>query len=191
MRAGIAGREPATDGRLMDEVSSGNVEAFAELYDRYCHRAYSLAFSVCHDRGRAQDAVQEGFLSVWRSRASYRSHRGPVAAWLLTVVRHRAIDLLRSDERHEARRASVEQLAQRPGLDDVLERTVNRDDGNRLRASLRSLPAAQQEVIVLAFYGQLSHNEIAAALGLPRGTVKGRMRLGLQALRTNIGRAAA
>jgi RNA polymerase sigma-70 factor, ECF subfamily len=182
---------PVGDGRLMGEVSAGSADAFAELYDRYCHRAYSVALSVCRDDGRAQDAVQEAFLAVWKGRASYHPQQGRVAAWLLAVVRYRAIDLARHNERHEARRASDEQLERHAGPDDPIKETIDQDDAARLRASLELLPDVQQQVITLAFYGQLSNAEIAAQLGLPPGTVKGRMRLGLQKLRTNVDQAVA
>jgi RNA polymerase sigma-70 factor (ECF subfamily) len=174
----------------MAQVSAGSVEAFGELYDRFCNRAYGVAFSVCRDQGRAQDAVQEAFLSVWRARASYRSQEGTVAAWLLTVVRYRAIDLARRHGKDAAHWASDERLHERPARDDVSETVIQRDDAHRLQVSLAQLPDRQQEVIVLAYYGQLSHTEIATELGLPPGTVKGRMRLGLQKLRADIGHAA-
>jgi hypothetical protein len=96
--------------RLMAEVSAGSVGAFGPLYDRCCIRAYRVAYSICRDDDRAQGAVQEAFLSIWNSRASYRQQRGTVAAWLLTVVRHRAIELERRNGRDAIRRASCEQL---------------------------------------------------------------------------------
>jgi RNA polymerase sigma-70 factor (ECF subfamily) len=171
------------DPELMLEVSAKSVEAFGELYDRYCDRAYRVARSICRDDGGAQDAVQEAFLSVWRNRASYQSQRGTVAAWLLATVRYRAIDLMRINGKHLARGAEEAQLEAHPAPDDVPEKAIHRDEAGRLRARLSMLPDAQQEVITLAYYGQLSHIEIAAQLGLPTGTVKGRMRLGLQKLR--------
>ena len=171
----------------MVEIDAGSLTAFAQLYDRYCHRAYRLALSVCHDDGRAQDAVQEAFLSVWKSPASYRAHRGTVAAWLLTVVRYRAIDLARRNARHEIGHADGDLLERLGDPEDAIERAViSHDDARRLRASLALLPEGQQEVIALAFYGQLTHIEIAAQLHLPPGTVKGRMRLGLEKLRADI-----
>ncbi len=179
------------DRELMDAVRGGSAEAFDELFERYCDRAYRVALAVCRDDGRAQDAVQEGFLSVWRSRDSYAPQAGSVAAWLLTVVRHRAIDIARSNGRHSARRDSDARLAAHPAPTDVSESVINGDDADRLRASLAMLPDAQAEVITLAFYGQLTHTEIAAQLGLPTGTVKGRMRLGLHRLRTSLDRASA
>ncbi len=174
------------DARLMERVQAGRVDAFEELYYRYGDRAYRIARSICFDAGRAEDAVQEAFLSVWRSRAKYRSQRGTVAAWLLSVVRHRAIDEQRRNDRRAAQRADDEQLDDHPAGDDVAHRVVERAEARRLHKLLARLPDAQQEVITLAFYGQLTHTEIGEQLGLPPGTVKGRMRLGLHKLRNDI-----
>jgi RNA polymerase sigma-70 factor (ECF subfamily) len=174
---------PSDDSRLMSEIDAGSVVAFAELYDRFCNRAYAVAFSVCRDEGRAQDAVHDAFLSLWKRPSGYRSQQGTVAAWLLTVVRYRAIDLARRDKTHAARRADDDQLSRRPALDDVSETVVQRDSAEQLLRSLVTLSDQQREVITLAYYGQLSHKEIAHRLGIPSGTVKGRMRLGLQKLR--------
>jgi len=175
----------------MAKVSAGSVESFGDLYDRFCDRAYRVARAVCRDDGRAQEAVQDGFLSVWNRRASYRPQQGTVAAWLLTVVRYRAIDIARRDGKHASRRATDDHLERRAGVDDPLETAVKRDDAQRLQAALAMLPDAQTEVITLAYYGQLSHTEIATHLSLPTGTVKGRMRLGLQKLRADTKQAAA
>lgn len=188
---GGSGGEQVGDAQLMDEVSSGNLDAFAELYDRYCHRAYGVAVSVCKDDGRAQDAVRDGFLSVWKTSASYRAQQGTVAAWLLTVVRSRAIDLARRHDNHATRRAGEDRLVERPAADDVSEQVIQQDNADHLRRSLDMLSDEQREVITLAYYGQLSHTEIATRLGLPSGTVKGRMRHGLQKLRATTDEAAA
>jgi RNA polymerase sigma-70 factor (ECF subfamily) len=182
-------RKVTDDGRLMSEMVAGSVAAFGAIYDRYCDRAYRVALSVCRDDGLAQDAVQDGFISVWNSRSTYRGDQGSVAAWLLTVVRHRAIDIFRNESRHSSRRAGDEQLEVRSQLKEPAETVIGRDEARRLRESLATLPDAQAEVITLAYYGQLSHTEIAAQLGLPPGTVKGRMRLGLQKLRADIDRS--
>jgi RNA polymerase sigma-70 factor (ECF subfamily) len=183
--------DASDDSRLMSEIDAGSIEAFAELYDRFCNRSYAVAFSVCRDDGRAQDAVQEAFLSLWRCPSGYRPERGTVAAWLLTVVRYRAIDLARLHGNHAARWANEEELSHRPALDDVSETVIQLDSAEHLRRSLVTLSAEQREVITLAYYGQLSHAEIATQLGIPAGTVKGRMRLGLQKLRATTDRAAA
>lgn len=175
-----------SDDALMERMQADSVDAFEELYDRYGDRAFRVARSICFDAGRAEEAVQEAFLSFWRSRSSYRSQRGTVAAWLLSVVRHRAIDEQRRNGKHAARRAGDEQLDDHPAGDDVAHEVVERADARRLHALLARLPDAQQEVITLAFYGRLTHTEIAEQLGLAPGTVKGRMRLGLNKLRNDI-----
>lgn len=187
--SGVIGLKSINATELMARVTAGSVPAFAEIYDRYCDRAYRVARSVCREHGRAEEAVQEAFLTVWRSSGSYRSERGSVSAWLLTMVRHRAIDLARRNGSHEHRRASEGQLANLPGSADPSEEVISRDDVARLRASLEKLPDAQHEVITLAFFGELSHVEIATQLGLPPGTVKGRMRLGMQKLSATLTRS--
>jgi RNA polymerase sigma-70 factor (ECF subfamily) len=176
---------PLSDGQLMAKVSAGSVESFVDLYDRYCDRAYRVARTVCHDDGRAQEAVQDGFLAVWRSRENYRPQQGTVAGWLLAVVRYRAIDIARSNHKHASRRQSDDQLPDRSAVDDPFQTAVTRDEAQRLQASLAMLPDAQAEVITLAYYGQLTVTEIAARLGVPAGTIKGRMRLGLKKLRAD------
>jgi RNA polymerase sigma-70 factor, ECF subfamily len=175
-----------SDGELMLKVTAGSVDGFVELHGRYYDRAYRVARAVCHDDGRAQEAVQEGFLSVWNSRASYRSQQGTVAAWLLTVVRYRAIDIARSNQRHASRRASDAPLTEVSSNEDLCEIAVRHDDAHRVQTSLARLPDAQAEVITLGYHGQLTTTEIAAHLGLPAGTVKGRMRLGLAKLRADL-----
>jgi RNA polymerase sigma-70 factor (ECF subfamily) len=146
-----------------------------------------VAFAVCRDTCTAQDAVQEAFLSIWVTRGSYRPERGSVAAWLLTVVRHRAIDLARR-ERAATARVNRGRVVEVTPVDDAAERVLADERADDLKGLLARLPPAQRNVIVLAFYDGLSHTEIAAKLGLPPGTVKSRMRLGLDKLRGSIDR---
>lgn len=178
------------DERLLSRIQAGDDQALSELYDRRCFQAYRVAFAVCRDRGWAEEAVQEAFLSVWREPAGYRSERGVVGAWLMTIVRHRAIDVMRRNEKHSSRRAGSENLDGRPAADDVSADVIGAAEGDRLRGLLAQLPDAQQEVISLAYFGQLSHTEIALQLQLPPGTVKGRLRLGMQKLRHGLERSA-
>jgi RNA polymerase sigma-70 factor (ECF subfamily) len=167
----------------MEEVIAGSADAFGELYDRYSARAFRVARSVCRDRGTAEDAVQEAFASMFRARTSYRSERGTVAAWIQTVVLSRAIDVSRVHSRHAARRAGDGALALVPAPGDVVRQAEASHDATRLRTALAALPEAQRMVITLAYYGGLTHVEIAEHLEVPFGTVKGRMRLGLEKLR--------
>ncbi len=173
------------DRDLMSAMAAGSIDAFEAIYDRYCDRAYRLARTVCYDDGHAQDAVQDGFLSVWRTRGRYQAEKGTVAAWVLTLIRRRAIDVSLANERHRVR-ADEDDRPDRHSGDDVFESAASHESAELLRAALATLPDAQADVIALAYFGQLSHSEIAAQLGLSAGTVKGRMRLGMQKLRVTI-----
>jgi len=179
------------DDQVMASVKGGSVAAFAVLYDRYCDRAYRIARSVCRDDGRAEEAVQEAFISIWKTRRTYVTQEGKVAPWVLTVVRYRAIDVTRRNGLHAEHRASDDMLYTVRGPTSVEDQVFARERARHLLTLLARLPDAQREVIMLAFYGQLTHSEIAAQLGLPPGTVKGRMRLGLQRLRGDIDRAVS
>ena len=181
----IAECQAISDDQLMVSLKHGSTAAFDVLYARYGGRAYRVARSVCRDDGRAQEAVQEAFVSLWSSRATYED-RGSVSAWVLSMVRHRAVDVARRNDPHAMRRAGEDMLqtVHAPGC--VAEHVANRALARDLLNVLASLPDAQREVITLAFYGQLTHLEIAAHLDLPLGTVKGRLRLGMQRLRGDI-----
>ncbi len=178
------------DGALMEQIESGNSHAFEQLYDRYSARAYRVARSVCRDDGRAEEAVQDAFLSIWHNRSAYRPERGTVRSWLLCVVHYRAIDVARHNAKHARRRAGDDGIDSYRIPGDLNDWAIARDGSARLQSQLSRLPEAQREVIALAYYGELTHAEIATQLGLPTGTVKGRMRLGLRKLRAEIDRAA-
>jgi RNA polymerase sigma-70 factor (ECF subfamily) len=175
-----------SDHELMRRIQADDVRAFEALYDRYSARAFGLARVICGGSRRAEEAVQDGFLSLWRSRASYDPARGNPGAWLLTVIRYRSIDVMRRGGQDDRLRESDGQLDYLPALGSVAKDAEAHDEATRLRASLHALPAAQLEVIALAYFGGLTHTEIAARLQLPAGTVKGRMRLGVQKLRDEI-----
>ena len=175
-------RVALTDAELMMRASDGDVHAFGDLYDRYCDRAYRVARSVCDGDAYAEDAVQEAFLAIWRTRASYHSQRGTVAAWVLSAVRNSAIDVARRNCRPVTDVASNSNPDTRRRTDDTAQAIRQGDQGEQLRMLLSRLPDAQREVITLAFYGRLTHSEIAEHLGLPPESVKGRMRLGLEKL---------
>lgn len=183
-----------TDEALMVKAQSGDVDAFAALYDRHAERAFRVARAICLDSSRAEDAVQEAFLAIWRSRETFRPDGTNFRAWSMAIVRNRAID----SHRKAAARPPL-QTAETPDerpladLDSPSPQDEAVAHGERLEllASLRRLPDAQAAVIVLAFYGELSHSEIARQLEIPAGTVKGRLRLGMQKLRTEMRARAA
>jgi RNA polymerase sigma-70 factor (ECF subfamily) len=135
----------------------------------------------------AEDVVQEAFLSLWRSGARYDRDRGSVRTWVLGIVHHRAIDALRRALVHDRRRASDEGMEERFEARDRTDVEVaRREEAHTIRAAMDTLPAEQCQVIELAYFGGFTHTEIAAMLETPVGTVKGRMRLGLEKLRNQM-----
>ena len=175
-----------TDGALMERVQRGDQDAFAELYDRHSAPAFRVARAICRDVNFAEDVVQEGFLAIWRSRTRYCPQRGSFRSWAMRVVQNRAIDASRKAATRP--RVQLRDPSENPDRPDVgapgpPEEAIARGERDALLASLRRLPAEQAEVIVLSFFGELSQSEIATQLEVPRGTVKGRMRLGLVKLR--------
>jgi RNA polymerase sigma-70 factor, ECF subfamily len=176
------------DEDLMQLVRRGQASAFEVLYERHSQAAFSLAYRMVGSRGVAEDVVQEAFLAIWRSGGRYERSRGSVRTWLLGIVHNRAIDALRRSFVHDKRRASDE------GLEEMLEtgertdvEAARHEEAATVRAALEHLPADQSQVIELAYFGGFTHTEIADMLQTPIGTIKGRMRLGLQKMRHALG----
>jgi RNA polymerase sigma-70 factor (ECF subfamily) len=175
------------DEDLMQLVRENDASAFAVVYERHADAAFSLAYRMCGKRGLAEDALQEAFLSLWRSGGRYDRTRGSVRNWVLGIVHNRAIDALRRGTVHERRRASDAGIEDRLEAPERTDQEVGRrDQARQIRAALEELPAEQSRVIELAYYGGFTHTEIAAMLDTPIGTVKGRMRLGLQKMRSQL-----
>jgi RNA polymerase sigma-70 factor, ECF subfamily len=175
-----------TDAAVMSRVQAGERMALGELYDRLAARALRNALAVCHDQDCAHDAVQDAFVSIWTSRATYQPTRGPVAAWAMSIVRHRAIHLARRRSLAAQREHCPRGLEQQPAPDDVPTDCAARAATEQLARLLVQLPPAQLQVIQLGFFDGLTHHEIAERLALPPGTIKGRMRLGLGKLRSGL-----
>ena len=171
------------DEDLMQLVRRNDPRAFEVVYERHSGAAFSLAYRMVGRGNVAEDVVQEAFLSIWRSGARYERARGSVRTWVLGIVHHRAIDQLRRSSVHDKRRASDEGLEERL---ESRERTENevarREEAATIRSAMDALPAEQSHVIELAYFGGFTHTEIAEILGAPVGTVKGRMRLGMEKL---------
>jgi RNA polymerase sigma-70 factor (ECF subfamily) len=181
------------DDELMTLVQRRDPVAFEVFYDRQAGAAFSLAYRMVGDRAAAEDVVQESFLSIWRSRARYDSARGGVRAWTLSVVRNRAIDALRRGSLPSRRLDSDddEVLAEQPAGERTEVEALRRETARELRGALAELPEEQSRVIELAFFGGFTHSEIARTLGMPLGTVKGRLRLGLEKVRASLAEAPA
>lgn len=160
--------------------------AFETFYDRYERPAFSLAYRLLGSRSAAEEAVQEAFLSVWRSASRFEPSRGSAGAWALGLVRNRAIDILRSRSTAKPRLdqdddATLElRRSERSTADEAIEHETRRE----VHGMVDGLPDEQAKVIKLAYFGGFSQTEIAEMLHLPLGTVKGRMRLGLERIRT-------
>jgi RNA polymerase sigma-70 factor, ECF subfamily len=183
MRTGKA--ERLADEELMPLIGQKDPDAFEVFYDRHGGVAYSLAYRIVGERGAAEDVTQEAFISIWRSGARYDSARGSVRSWMLGVVRNRAIDALRRRAGHAPKLDFDDDsiLEHRPAGEMTETEALRRETASEVRGALERLPGEQSKVIELAYFGGFSHTEIAAMLGVPLGTVKGRMRLGLEKIR--------
>lgn len=175
-----------TDANLLAAATAGAADAFALLYERHAQSVLALALRMMGNRAAAEDVAQETFLSAWRSGNSYRPEAASVRAWLLGIARHRAIDAHRRRLTRERLWVSDARLTEQRAPNRTEHYVIRADQARLVRAALTSLPAAQRRAIELAFLAGLTHTEIAAALRLPLGTVKGRMRLALAALRAEL-----
>ena len=172
------------DEDLMHLVRRGDAAAFEVIYDRHSSAAFSLAYRMMGTRGAAEDVTQEAFLSLWRSGAAYDRARGSVRTWVLGIVHHRAIDALRRAVGHDRRRADYAGVEERvPASELTPVEAARHEEAAQIRAAMDRLPGDQSKVINLAYFGGFTHSQIAEMLGTPIGTVKGRMRLGLQKMR--------
>jgi RNA polymerase sigma factor (sigma-70 family) len=171
-----------SDEALVALVARGDEAALAELYDRVGRIAFGLAFRVLRDERLAEDAVQEGFLAVWRGAATFRADRAKASTWILTLVHRRAVDLVRREDRRRAEPLEDDAtgLAAAESTEDA---TWLRFERERVQRALAQLPDTQREAIELAYYGGFSQSDLAERLGVPLGTIKSRMFAGLARLR--------
>jgi RNA polymerase sigma-70 factor (ECF subfamily) len=185
--------ERLADEELMPLIGEKDPEAFEVFYDRHGGVAYSLAYRIVGERAAAEDVTQEAFISVWRSGARFDRARGSVRSWMLSIVRNRAIDVLRS-RAGKAPKLTFDDdavLEQRPAEELTEEEAMRRETATELRGALGELPGEQSKVIELAYFGGFSQSEISRMLGVPLGTVKGRMRLGLEKIRGELAEGLA
>jgi RNA polymerase sigma-70 factor, ECF subfamily len=175
-----------SDEDLMLRIQGDDIRAFEELYDRYSARAFGLTRAICGSSHHAEEALQDGFVAVWRSRGTFDCTRGSARSWLLAVIRRRSLDVMHRTRRDDALRESDDALGVLFAPDSTARDGEQHDTTDWVRGSLLRVPVTQRDVIVLAYFGGLNHTEIAARLQVPAGTVKGRMRLGLQKVRAEI-----
>jgi RNA polymerase sigma factor (sigma-70 family) len=179
-RAGDRDFSHLSDEALIALVARGDEEALGALYDRYDRAAYGLAVRILRDRALAEDAVQEAFLTVWRSAGTFSAARAKPSTWILTLVHRRAVDLVRREERRRA--DPIDDLPHASG-EATDEEADLRSKRRVVQEALRRLPDEQREALELAYYGGYSQSELAERLGQPLGTIKSRMFTGLARLR--------
>ena len=179
-----AEQQVLTDAQLLALIARGENWALSEIYDRYSRLVFSLALKILNDRASAEEIVQQVFTKVWRSARNYRAERGKFSSWVMSITHHQCID--------ELRRRRVRPVTQ-PGDEEFLYELASDDDPAqavqyifeqiRVREALQQIPVEQQIVIELAFFGGLTHQEIALHCHYPLGTVKARLRRGMQRLK--------
>jgi RNA polymerase sigma-70 factor (ECF subfamily) len=170
-----------SDEAVVALVARSDDEALGELYDRFGRVAYAVALRVLRDERLAEDAVQDAFLTAWRTAGRFMPERAKASTWLLTLVHRRAVDLVRREDR---RRTEPIEAAGEPADDASAQEAVwLRYERERVQAALRQLPDQQREALELAYYGGFTQSELAERLGQPVGTIKSRMFAGLSRLR--------
>jgi RNA polymerase sigma-70 factor (ECF subfamily) len=174
-----------SDEALVALAARSEQSALAELYDRFGRPAYGLALRILRDESLAEDAVQEAFLTLWRTAARFVPERGKASTWILTLVHRRAVDIVRREERRRA--DALEQAPEPESREAVDEEAWLRLQRERVQDALRKLPDQQREAIELAYYGGFTQSELAERLGQPLGTIKSRMFGGLARLRELLG----
>jgi RNA polymerase sigma-70 factor, ECF subfamily len=171
------------DEDLISLVEAGDAEAFATLYDRHSRAAFSLAYRMMGERQASEDLAQDAFLKLWRGAGSYRADRGSVRTWILSIVHNRGIDQIRSQASRRRTQDKVEASAPRSQPSEAFAEAWRNSQRDQVREALDTLPSEQLKILELAYFSGYTHVEISDLLGLPLGTVKGRMRLGLKKIR--------
>ncbi len=168
---------------MLRAVQRGDQDAVAALYDRYGGAAYGLAFRITNDRALAEDVVQDAFVTMWRQAPRFDPERGQVRSWLLTIVHHRAVDTVRRRTSRNERalpEGAEEFIATRGGPEELTGWAL---EAEAVREAIRHVPEEQRRTIEMAYFDGLTHVEIAERMGVPLGTVKSRLRIGLEKMR--------
>jgi RNA polymerase sigma-70 factor, ECF subfamily len=168
------------DAAAVARVAGGDTEALRELYERYGRIVYGMTYRLTKDAQLAEEATQDTFVTLWRRADSYDPDRAKLTTWLFVIARNRAIELVRARTRAPEPQEDVEPAGEESDPADLV---ALGDDAERIATAMAELPENQLEVIRLAYFEGLSHGEIAELLSQPLGTVKSRIRLGLNRLR--------
>jgi RNA polymerase sigma-70 factor, ECF subfamily len=182
---------PVSAAYLIQQIAKQDREAFGQLYDRCSSLVFSLVMRMVKVRSDAEDLLQEVFVQVWRQAANYRSERGTPEAWIINIARSRAIDKIRSIRRMEKSFVLTDDPARAESGENLESSAAESETRMAMTSALANLPDAQRQVLVLAYFDGLTQTEIAERLAEPLGTVKTRIRSGLQRLREIVGIQAA
>jgi RNA polymerase sigma-70 factor (ECF subfamily) len=175
--------QPSEDSALMERIKLRDQEALVELNTRYRGLVHSMAMQVLKNAASAEEVTQDIFFQVWRWPERWDAEKGRFTSWLLTVTRYTAIDRLRRENRQPpVSPHSLDHLAEVLGRKPSFDNARN-DNGRVLRGLIKELPKEQREVVLMAYYKGMTHSEISEHSGLPLGTVKSRLRLGLEKLK--------
>lgn len=172
-----------SDAVILRQIVARDPRGMELLYDRYGGIAYALAVRLLGDAGAAEDVVQEAFFNIWRQGTSYDTTRGTVRTWLLTVVHHRAIDRIRSARAKSRGDVAIDTMLSLQAKEDTWADVAAGLERERVQAAVATLPVEQRQVVEMAYFAGLTQAEIAERVGVPLGTVKGRMRLAAAKLR--------
>jgi RNA polymerase sigma-70 factor, ECF subfamily len=182
--------DPTIAIRLIRQVANQDRDAFSQLYDRFSTLVFTLAMRMLKARSDAEDLLQEVFVQVWRQAQSYSAERGSPEAWIVNIARSRAIDKIRSIRRRERSLVLTDDPSRAESSDNVESSAAESETRLAMNSALANLPEAQRKVLELAYFAGLTQTEIATRLAEPLGTVKTRMRSGIQRLREMLGTQA-
>lgn len=169
---------------LLNRIQQGEEDALLALHARYAGAVYSVAHRVLNDGMSAEEVTQDTFMRLWEKGHTYDPAKGDFLPWLLTIARRRALDVLRQRIRQQPAAVETFSIDEHPFLwEQIPEHDRDRDLRHTLQATLNELPEEQQQALALAYFYGMSHGDIAAYLNLPLGTIKTRLRLGMQKLR--------
>ncbi|HEY7325778.1 MAG TPA: sigma-70 family RNA polymerase sigma factor [Streptosporangiaceae bacterium] len=174
----------STDVLMAARLAAGDDHALAEVFDHLAPRVYGAALQVLRQGAAAQDVVQDVFVELWSNPGKYDPAAGKLGAYLVTMARHRAVDVVRSEVRRLARQERLFRLTPDMPPRSPGDELAEADAATAVRAAVRQLPADQRQVIELAYFKGMSYREVACALGIPEGTAKSRLRLALAKLET-------
>lgn len=180
----------SADAQLADRIRAGQSEALGELYDMHASMALAVALRVVGDRQEAEDLVHDAFVAVWRKIDRFDADRGSLRAWLMTVVRNRAIDRVRARRPKMDLEDADERSLLRTGPNPTWEEALQRTSATDVRAAMAALPDEQRRAVELAYFEGYTYREVAEATGVPPGTANGRLRLALAKLRDALGGSA-